>query len=389
MPAIIIMLKKLAKVVLFMKKSYKMYINNIRWMTVTLVVLYHVIYMYNSVETAGVLGGFSPVQYQDAFQYIVYPWFMLLLFAVSGMCARFWLEAHDGAQVHKEFLRVKTRKLLVPSTIGVLVFWWTLGYYNMQISGVLAGGTLAAAPKPVVWLIMSLSGTGVLWYIQLLWVFCLVLIPVRRIERDRLYRICEKTNVCALLLLTVAVWGAAQVLNTPMVVVYRFGIYGLGFFIGYFCLSHECVMERLQRVWLPLVLAATALGIAFVIRYFGEPYAEHVVLDTPLCNVYAWIAVLAVLAVMKRYGNFQTPFTAWMNRRAWGLYIFHYLPLAVCAWYLYPYAGSIPHVLIYLITAAAAFAGAFLLDIVIRRIPVLRWCVLGIRKGDASCSQKI
>ena len=39
-----------------------------------LVVLYHVIYMFNGIETFGVIGPFSDVQYQDAFQYIVYPW---------------------------------------------------------------------------------------------------------------------------------------------------------------------------------------------------------------------------------------------------------------------------------------------------------------------------
>ena len=50
----------------------KLYIDNIRWITVVLVVLYHVIYMFNGIETFGVIGPFSDVQYQDAFQYIVY-----------------------------------------------------------------------------------------------------------------------------------------------------------------------------------------------------------------------------------------------------------------------------------------------------------------------------
>ncbi|MCI7795065.1 MAG: acyltransferase, partial [Lachnospiraceae bacterium] len=63
----------------------KTYIDNIRWMTVVIVVIYHVLYMFNGVVTGGVIGPFTPVQYQDAFQYIVYPWFMLLLFVISGM----------------------------------------------------------------------------------------------------------------------------------------------------------------------------------------------------------------------------------------------------------------------------------------------------------------
>ena len=79
----------------------KLYIDNIRWITVVLVVLYHVIYMFNGIETFGVIGPFSDVQYQDAFQYIVYPWFMLLLFVISGMSARYELEHRS----EKEFIK--------------------------------------------------------------------------------------------------------------------------------------------------------------------------------------------------------------------------------------------------------------------------------------------
>ena len=82
----------------------KLYIDNIRWITVVLVVLYHVIYMFNGIETFGVIGPFSDVQYQDAFQYIVYPWFMLLLFAVSGMSARYELVRRS----EKEFIKKRT-----------------------------------------------------------------------------------------------------------------------------------------------------------------------------------------------------------------------------------------------------------------------------------------
>ena len=57
----------------------KTYIDNIRWITVVLVVIYHVIYMFNGVTEFGVLGPFGENQPQDVFQYAVYPWFMLLL----------------------------------------------------------------------------------------------------------------------------------------------------------------------------------------------------------------------------------------------------------------------------------------------------------------------
>ena len=196
----------------------KAYLDNIRWITVVLVVIYHVIYIFNGVIQHGIIGPFSEHQPQDTYQYIVYPWFMLLLFVVSGMSARYELVK----RTEKEFIRVRTRKYLVPSTIGLLVFGWVLGYYNMLMSG------------PILFLIMAVSGSGPLWYIQMLWLFSLILVLIRRIEKDGFYNICGKANLLTLILLVIPVYGAAQILNTPIIVVYRFGIYGLGFLIGYF-----------------------------------------------------------------------------------------------------------------------------------------------------------
>lgn len=157
----------------------KTYIDNIRFITVVLVVIYHVIYIFNGITVHGIIGPFAKSQPQDVYQYIVYPWFMLLLFVVSGMSARFELER----KTEKEFVRTRTRKLLVPSTIGLLVFFWILGYYNMLISG--AFDSMGNVPKPVLFLIMAVSGSGPLWYIQMLWLFSILLIFIRRIEKDR------------------------------------------------------------------------------------------------------------------------------------------------------------------------------------------------------------
>lgn len=164
----------------------KTYIDNIRWMTVVIVVIYHVLYMFNGVVTSGVIGPFTPVQYQDAYLYFVYPWFMLLLFVISGMSARFYLNRHS----EKEFLKRRTTKLLVPSTIGLFVFWWIEGYFNMAIGGAFAN--MSAVPKPMLFVIMVISGIGPLWYIQMLWVFSLLLLLIQKIEKDRLYGVCEK-----------------------------------------------------------------------------------------------------------------------------------------------------------------------------------------------------
>ena len=50
----------------------KTYLDNIRWITVVLVVIYHVIYIFNGVVQHGIIGPFSNHQPQDTYQYIVY-----------------------------------------------------------------------------------------------------------------------------------------------------------------------------------------------------------------------------------------------------------------------------------------------------------------------------
>ena len=352
----------------------KTYIDNIRWITVVLVVLYHVIFMFNAQCTSTVIGPLSEKQPQDAYQYVVYPWFMLLLFVVSGMSAKF----EFGIRTEKEFLRNRTRKLLVPSTIGLLVFGWATGYFNMAIAGPFT--EMASTPAPIVYLIMCLSGTGVLWYIQLLWVLSLLLLLVRKIEKDRLSKVCSKTNLIVSILFVVPIFGAAQILNTPMILVYRFGIYGLGFFLGYFVFSHDEVMERLGRFWYVSSILALISGVAFVIIYFGQPYAEHVVLDTPLCNAFAWFGTLGVLSFMKKWGNFSNGFSKWMSKKSWGLYVFHYMPLAAVAYCMTKSSMDFHPAVIYLAVCVSAFAGAFVIYEILSRIPFVRWCVLGMKK---------
>lgn len=191
-----------------MSSSRKPYLDNIRWATVVLVVIYHVIYMFNGVQPFGVIGPFREHQFQDGFLYLVYPWFMALLFVVSGMSARYCLQSHTT----KQFLKDKTRKLLVPSTIGLFVFQWILGLYNVKIGG---GVDFSAIPKPVLYLIAVLSGVGPLWYIQMLWLFSVLLLAVRKMEKDRFWNFCSKAPVWSIALLVIVVYGSAQVLNTP------------------------------------------------------------------------------------------------------------------------------------------------------------------------------
>ena len=355
----------------------KHYLDNIRWITVVLVVIYHVFYMYNGEGIVGVVGKITDlkVQYYDAYQYFVYPWFMFLLFVISGISSRYYLERHT----EREFIRSRTTKLLVPCTIGLFVFWFIQGYLNTRLSN--AESFTESVPAVISFLIMVASGIGVMWYIQVLWLFSLLLVPVRKIEKDRLWKAGERTTIVILLLMTPVVYLAAQVLNTPVICVYRFGYYALAFLLGYFVFSHDKVIEALKKWFVPLLVVAVTLGVAFVILYFGQNYADAPVNRTPLFTVYGWLASLAFLGGGARYLDFTNRFTSWMSRRSWGLYLFHYMGIQIIA---VPIAKRhiLPAALVYVLSLISAFAVAYALNALIPRIPFFRWAVMGIKKRE-------
>lgn len=352
----------------------KYYLDNIRWGTILLVVVYHVLYMFNGTLTDGVIGSVTDFHGQDSLAYLLYPWFMVLLFIVSGMCARYYLEQHSD----KEFFCARTRKLLVPSTIGLFVFGWIQGYFNMAISDAfrMIPDTI---PIFVLYPIMVVSGTGVLWTIQVMWICSLTLLLIRKLEKNRLWKLGKRAGILVLLLLGIAVWGSAQILNMPVIAVYRFGIYGFSFLLGYYVLSHEEVTDKLVRYSIPLLAAAVVLGGLYLFIYNGTNYATEPVVNCPLAIAYAWITCLAVLGAMKRWGNRTGVFASFMTKRSFGLYVFHYLTLSMAAYGMV----SLVHmkgVAVYILSAIAAFGGGLLLNAIISRIPVVRWCVLGIKK---------
>ena len=166
----------------------KHWIDNLRWVTVLLVLFYHVIYFYNNKGVIGGIGGFSEEpQYQDVVMYILYPWFMPLLFILAGVSARYALEKKPAG----EWFKSRTRKLLVPSTIGLLFIGAAVGWFNSRMPSVIPDGASAMPELPgaVKYFIWTISGTGPLWFIQDLWLLSAVILLARRLDsKNKFYK---------------------------------------------------------------------------------------------------------------------------------------------------------------------------------------------------------
>lgn len=349
----------------------KHYLDNIRWATVLLVVVYHVAYMFNGVGIFGGVPGAKNLPWADTLAAIVYPWFMVLLFVIAGMSSRYALEKRSN----REFLLERACKLLVPSTLGLFVLHWVTGYLNIKL-----GGGLEFIPGFLVYPIAAISGIGPLWFIQMLFLFSCLLVLLRVVDKgDRLWKVCAGTNPTIIYVLFALLYFSSRALNLPVLTMYRFGIYLTAFLIGYLILSHEEVMDRVETMRVPTLLLAIGSGTAYTLSYGGGNFTADDCLHSMITNFYLWMAVLAILGWGLKCWNRDTSFTRYMKGSSFGIYILHYPVLlticyGLCSWFDFPAGVN------YILALALTLPVTFGLYEGIRRVPVVRFLVLGIRK---------
>ena len=360
----------------------KHWIDNLRWVTVLLVLFYHVIYFYNNKGVFGGIGGFGEYpqcpQYQDVVMYILYPWFMPLLFLLAGISARYALEKKSA----REWFRARTRKLLVPSTIGLFVFQWMVGYFNTAVARREGLLNVSGIGKYIMW---SVSGIGPLWFIQLLWLLCLVLLLVRALDkRDRFWNWCGQAGLVVIILLGVLFWAGEQTLvQNPrpesadgLWNLYKPLFYLVPFLLGYFVFSHDAVQEKVKKAWIPLLACAVVAGAVLIVTTFGQDNTAPRYMGSPLNCLYGWLACLAMMGWFNARFDRTGRFAGYMTRSSFGFYIVHYLVIASLGYMMKTYT-QLPPVAMYLILTVAVFTLSPLLYEVVRRIPVVKWCVLG------------
>lgn len=394
----------------------KHWIDNLRWATVLLVLFYHVIYFYNAKGVFGGIGGFYEVQPWDAIMSMLYPWFMMLLFLVAGISSRYALgsavpeqvtelvEGHEGPHLsHKQFIKNRTRKLLVPATIGLFVFQWMTGYFNTQVAAYSTGiNPFGDIPETVPdgiqnvikYFAYSLSGIGPLWFVQDLWLFSLLLVLIRVIEKDKFYNkvgaFFKVTSWWEYLFIVkgflLIFLGAQCSISHPrpetadgLWNLYRPLAYLVPFLLGYFVFSHETVQECVKKIRIPMLFLALASGIAFTVMMYGKNDTDPVVLKSWSCNLFAWFAILAMLGCFKAWFDKTNRFATYMTKSSYGIYVLHYLIIASFGYMMKAHTSLAPWMM-YVILFVAVMTIPVVLNEIIKRIPFIRWCVLGIKK---------
>lgn len=361
----------------------KHWLDNLRWVTVLSVLFYHVIYFYNNKGVFGGIGGFGGNQYQDIVMYVLYPWFMMLMFLVAGISSRYSLEKLSS----KQFFKSRTKKLLVPATLGLFVLQWITGYFNTQGAEYATGTSLFPEEMPIFikYFIYSISGIGPLWFVQDLWLFSIILLLIRKIDKkDKLWQMCGKISFISILLLGVLLYiGSFTLISNPrtesmdgLLNLYKPLNYLIPFLMGYFVFSHDKVQETLSKYSLYLTSIAVVLGTLLTITTFGQDNTSPQYLQSPLNVLYAWFMILGLLGLFHRYFNHTNRFFTYMTKSSYGIYVVHYVVIASFG-YMMKIHTTLPIFAIYTLLTLAVFVLSPLLNEILRRIPIVRFCVLG------------
>lgn len=342
------------------------YLDNIRVICILLVVIFHVIDIFNS---AGSIVHYNApgIAALDTIGYAVYPWFMAILFAVSGAAAKYSLEKRGI----RGFIRERTKKLLLPFIVYMLTLSPLTAAFSFSSQN--AWSDFEGVPAPVMYIIMVCIGMGHLWFIAELYLTSLFSLLIYKFDKKcRLVSAGKKAGVLLLIFLAVPLYFSAQFGN--FLEVMRFPFYLLMYLLGFYVFSSGEVLKKLSFYKIPLLIGALLLLPIQIYFSFGKSFSVCVNDLFPL--VYSWIVILAVFAFYKEF-SFSSGFFEYLNEISFSIYLFHYIPMIAAA-YLFTEYLKLPVLLNYAAVFIAASAASIAISELFRRIPGLRF-LFGIK----------
>ena len=149
--------------------------------------------------------------------------------------------------------------------------------------------------------------------------------------------------------------------------------------IGYCMFSHECVMARLEKARYITLGLALVLGSIYFVMFRKMDYTPSTVLKNMITNFYAWSTVLAIFGFAKKHMDKKTVIGHYLAVNSYGYYVLHYPILMIVAYLLYTYTDFNILLKIFL-TLVLELALTFIINEIIKRIPFIRYLILGIKR---------
>lgn len=300
----------------------KYYLDNLRVFCILLLFPVHTAMVFNDFGESFYIHGQTINGLTIPLGFIM-PWWMSLLFTISGISAAFALKKRST----KKFFVERVKKLLIPLLVGIVliipvqsyiadVFWngyegnYFVHYavYFTKFTDLVGydGGFTPAH----------------LWFMLFLFIVSVAAIPLIVLYKKRNKQINgKKIKIWQLFPLFLVILVMTPVLDFA-------GGKSIGeafalFVIGYFLLSLDEVQELLEKNW--ILLLCLFVGISFI--YMAVDMSG--LLWDIVNRIMKWFGILAFLGVWKKFFDKTNPIMQYLSKAAFPLYYFHQSILVV------------------------------------------------------------
>lgn len=355
----------------------KNFIDNLRWMTVFLLIPYHAAQAFN---TWGELNYVTFPGSKACSSFIVFlsPFFMPILFLLAGMSTKYALRKRSYGQ----YIFERVKRLIVPFLFGVIAFCPILAYIgdksNFGYSGGFFEHYITFFTK---WTDLSGFdggfGVGQFWFLYFLFIISLVSVgiialinnAVKKQDKEReipFWVICLLVIPLPFLYDILAVGGKS------------FAEYLYIFLLGYYIMSSDKAIEKAEKYRYLTLLAGLAAGIINVYMFIWSGK------DFGVANIIAktfteWFMILGLIGIGKNKLDFKGKVSAYMSSRSFPYFSWHFLWVVLFQYWFMNIFGEDSNLLFW-IPVLLSLAATFICSEISLKIPVL--CFLMGTKAD-------
>ncbi len=343
----------------------KYYIDNLRWLILLILIPYHAAQAWNTWGEPNYIF-FEGNRVISSLIVFFSSYFMPLLFALAGISTNYALQK----RTKKEYLKNRVKRLLVPLLFGTIGLMPVMTYLADKFHGSYHGGFVEHYAVFFTNLTDWTGADGGFSLGQFWFLLYLMIISVAGVGIVSLIKKIE-----------VPFW-AVFLLGLPLPILSgllsvggkSFAEYGYFFLIGYYIFADEKIVEKAKKNCLLLFgigLAAAILNVYF----FLWAGTELAVANDIAKYVSEWIMVIALIGLAKRYFDFNNKITAYMSRRSFSFYCWHFIWVVVFQYILYGIVGS---------RTAILFAGTVILSYLVTFV----CCEVSVKLVDGDLYEK-
>lgn len=344
----------------------KIYIDNLRWILILLLIPYHAAMAWNTWGEPNYIY-FENNQIISIIVVFLSPYFMPCLFLITGISTKLALQK----RTYRQYISERFKKLMIPFIFGTLLIMPPMTYmadkFNYGYSGNFFQHYGIFFAK-----FTDLTGAdggfsvGHLWFLLYLFIISLagsgIIFLQKRFQFHHrknfpLWLICFSGLLLPFLSEILSVGGKSL------------AEYLYLFLLGYYIFSNESLLNKAEKYkWLFLITGLTASAMNVYLFIWSN--TQYPLLNTAVKYIAEWFMIVALILIGKSFLNYKTGIFDYMAKRSFLFYIFHYIWVVAFQYIIFNLCGN--HIiLLYTVPVILSYPASFICCEICIRIPFL------------------